>query len=92
MTPLTSAKLRRLRRPDSAAIHADLTTRQYLRPHLPLTDALTEVAAALGLTLTSMRRALDQTSADPSRAIGRLTRAELENLARQIHQAWRKEQ
>lgn len=88
---MTGRLLRRLRRIDAGVIHAELTQRQYLFPRKPLVDVLTEVAATLGLTLRCARGAATAAGLDPTRSIGRLTRAQLQSLAQQIHREWRAE-
>lgn len=86
---MTGQLLRRPRRVDAGLIDridAELMRRQYLFPRKPLADVLTELAAALGLTLGEARRAALALQLDPTRSVGRLTRRQLESLARQIHQ------
>jgi hypothetical protein len=88
---MTRALLRRLKTADAHDVLAELSTRQYIAPRKPLADALTEVAAKLGLTLASVREGAERMEVDVTRSIGRLTRAELEHLARLIHRASRHE-
>ena len=83
--------LRRLKAIDAESILGMLSTRQYIGPRKPLGDVLTEVAAGMGLTLSSVRTASERLEFDTTRSVGRLTRAELESLARFIHRAYRQE-
>jgi len=83
--------LRRLKTIDPADILIELSARQHLAPRKSLEDVLTHVAAKLGLTLSSVRSAARRIELDPAGSVGRLKRAELENLARFIHRAYRHE-
>lgn len=85
------AVLRRLRTLDSTQILELLTTRQYLVPRRPVSDVLTEVAAGMGLTLSSIRAAADRMELDVSQSVGRLKREQLEQLARLTHRLYRQE-
>lgn len=83
--------LRRLRALDSEQILELLTIRQYLGPHKPVADVLTEVAAGMGLTLSSIRSAADRMELDVSQSVGRLKREQLEQLSRLTHRLYRQE-
>jgi hypothetical protein len=82
---------RRRKGVDSAVILEELSTRQFLKPHQSLSDVLTEVAAALGLTLASVRDGAECLELDRSRSVGKLKRIELENLSRRIDRSHRQE-
>jgi len=88
---MSKTTLRRLRQADVEDIVADLSKRQYLSPRKQVGDVLTEVAAALGLTLTSVRGAADRLEFDPAGSIGRLKRADIEHLSRMISRVYRHE-
>lgn len=83
--------LRRLRALDSEQILELLTIRQYLGPRKPVADVLTEVAAGMGLTLSSIRSAADRMELDVSQSVGRLKREQLEQLSRLTHRLYRQE-
>jgi hypothetical protein len=88
---MNRAILRRLKTIDAETVLETLSTRQHLGPRKPLADVLTEVAAMMGLTLTSVRRAAERMELDMTRSVGRLTRAELDHLSRLIHRTYRHE-
>lgn len=83
--------LRRLLRPDAEDILEDLTRRQHLKPHQPVSEALSESAAAVGFCPTIVGQALQWLQLDPAVAIGRLRRTQLTQLARCVHRFWRQE-
>jgi len=70
-------------------ILADLSTRQYLNPQRPLEQVLAEAQNELGFCPRAARTALDWLRLDSRRAIGRLRRSELIQLARCIHRFWK---
>ena len=67
----------------------DLSTRQHLRPHEPLRDALARLESDLDVCPNAIAAALQWLELDPAKAIGRLRRTELTQLARAIHRFWR---
>jgi hypothetical protein len=83
--------LRRLRTVEPAEIMDELSNRQHLDPRKPISDVLTGIAAGFGLTLSSVRDAADRMEIDPGRSVGRITRAELEQLSKLIHRTYRHE-
>jgi hypothetical protein len=80
--------VRRLQTTDSDSILADLSTRQYLNPHLPLERVLSEAQSELGFCPAAAQTAMNWLHFDGARAIGRFRRAELIQLARSIHRYW----
>jgi hypothetical protein len=74
--------VRRLRCPDAEEILSDLTTRQFVRPHASVNEALSASAAALGFCTHAAERALLWLEVAPSTSVGRLTRTQLAQLAR----------
>lgn len=62
-------------------ILAVLTERQYLRPHLPIREALMRIALDLRVRPAVMDEALRWLQLDSQRSIGRLQRTELAQLA-----------
>lgn len=69
----------------------ELSTRQHLRPHEPLRDALARVESELGVCPNAIEAALGWLELDPAKSIGRLRRTELTQLARAIHRFWRQQ-
>ena len=67
----------------------DLSTRQHLQPHVPLGDVLGAVTDDTGLCPQAAERAVGWLGLDPERAIGRLRRSELSQLAQSIDRFWR---
>ncbi len=86
---MTTQTLRRLRGLDVETILDDLTRRQFIAPHKPLGDVLTEVATVFGLTLACVRSSAERASLDACSAVGRLRREEVARLAGAIHRAHR---
>jgi hypothetical protein len=66
----------------------DLTTRQHVRPHRPLRDALDDLCRATGACPAAAARATAWLNLSPDKPIGRLRRTELTQLARSIHRFW----
>ena len=79
----------RLRETDADRILQDLSERQYVQPHQPLGRTLLSSCAALGFCPGAADTALAWLQLDPARAVGRLRRTELIQLARSIHRFWR---
>lgn len=73
---------------DADRILSELSNRQYLNPHTAVTDVLAEVQQLLGFCPVAASTALGWLGLDPLRAIGRLRRSELIQLARSIHRFW----
>ena len=72
----------------SDSILKDLTNRQYLQPHQPVGEALAASSAALGFCPRAVETAFAWLNIDPARAVGRLRRTEIIQLARSIHRFW----
>ena len=70
--------------PSAEMILQELSTRQFVRPHRPLAEALADAGAQLGFCQASGARAAAWLELDPAAAIGRLRRAELAQLAQSI--------
>ena len=69
-----------------------LSTRQHLRPHESVGDALSHLTSELGVCPNAIDAALGWLELDPTQSIGRLRRTELTQLARSIHRFWRQQQ
>jgi hypothetical protein len=67
----------------------DLSTRQYLHPHEPLREALARLESDVGVCPNANEAALQWLDLDGAKALGRLRRTELTQLARAIHRFWR---
>ena len=65
-----------------------LTDRQHLRPHLSVREVLEQATSELGCCPIAIDRATAWLNLDTSRAIGRLRRSELLQLARSVHRFW----
>jgi hypothetical protein len=65
------------------------STYQHLHPHEPLADALAQVRDEQGICPNAIEAAIQWLELDPTKAIGRLRRTELMQLARSIHRFWR---
>ena len=91
MDRMDRSYLRRLLRPDADDILDDLTSRQHLKPHTPVSEALTESAATVGFCPGVIGRALHWLQLEPAVAIGRLRRTQLTQLARCVHRFWRQD-
>jgi hypothetical protein len=63
----------------------ELSTRQFVRPHTQLANALTDAAEKLGFCPSVADKAMTWLELDPTAAIGRVTRTQLSQLARSIH-------
>ena len=66
-----------------------LTTRQHLRPHQPLREVLQAAMDELGCCPIAIERAVTWLGVDASKAVGRLRRTELVQLAHAICRYWR---
>jgi hypothetical protein len=84
--------LRRLLMNECESLLEALSTRQHLRPHEPLIDAVGRVGGDIGVCPNASDAALRWLELDPARSIGRLSRTELMQLARSIHRFWRQKQ
>ena len=62
----------------------ELTTLQHLWPHLPIQQALRQLCEQRGITHLIASRALTALALPGSRAVGRLSRAQLTTLASAI--------
>ena len=78
----------RLQKVDSDCILQDLTTRQHLRPHQTLSQALEAASEALGFCPRAAETALSWLHLDGSATLGRLRRSQLAQLANSIHRFW----
>lgn len=81
--------LRQLILLSSDMIQDALMRRQHLRPHQPLSAAMSDVAAELAVSPEVVRQTLSWLDVDAARPIGRLRRTELTQLARSLHRHWR---
>ncbi|CAN5444310.1 hypothetical protein BH09PLA1_BH09PLA1_16260 [soil metagenome] len=68
-----------------------LTKHQFVHPHLSVREVMEQSTADLGCCPIAIERALQWLNLDPSRAIGRLRRGELLQLARSVHRFWHAE-
>jgi hypothetical protein len=66
-----------------------LSTRQHLRPHEPLGEAVLETTRGSGVCPVAVEQARGWLGYDPSARFGRLRRTELTQLASAIHRFWR---
>ena len=73
---------------DSDAILNHLTARQHLHPHRPVKEVLDETTDALGCCPRAIERGIEWLGIEPARAIGRLRRSEIVQLARAVHRFW----
>jgi len=80
---------RRLLVNEAESLLNDLSTRQHLRPHEPLREALGRLESELGVCPNAIDAALQWLELDGAKSIGRLRRTELTQLARAIHRFWR---
>jgi hypothetical protein len=71
---------------EAEAILQELTTRQHLSPRLSLRDVLAQTRACPA----AAQRALEWLGLDGNRAIGRVKRAELIQLAKSLHRIWKR--
>jgi hypothetical protein len=69
----------------SQSILEELSARQHLRPHLALKKVLAEMREQILFSPKAAQAAIEWLGLDESRAIGRLRRAELIQLARSIY-------
>ncbi len=81
--------LRFLRDGSAEQIIEALQTRQHLRPHQPLIDAVVALAEQVGFCPDAATKALKVLSLDAHRPVGRLRSSELMQLGRVIHRLWR---
>jgi hypothetical protein len=65
-----------------------LTSRQHLRPHSSVGQVLAQATTELGCCPIAVARATTWLNLDVTRAIGRLRRSELLQLARAISRFW----
>jgi hypothetical protein len=69
-------------------ILSHLTSRQHLRPHTPVREIVDQTTELLGCCPLAIARAMDWLKIDPDKAIGRLRRSELVQLAMAVHRFW----
>src|SRR5687768_5720535 len=81
--------LRRLLRTTPESLLDVLSTRQHLRPHEALGEAVLETTRGLGVCPVAVEKALQWLRLDPSLPAGRVRRTELTQLASAIHRFWR---
>ncbi|WP_428937589.1 hypothetical protein [Fontivita pretiosa] len=74
--------------PESDLVLNYLTTQQHLQPHQPVGQVLEQTVQALGCCPQAVERARQWLAVDGARAIGRLRRSELVQLARVVHRFW----
>jgi hypothetical protein len=73
---------------DAEGILRELTTRQHLRPHQPLGNAVAEIVEHVGACPAAAEGAMERLDLDSARSIGRLRRGELIQLARGMYRLW----
>jgi hypothetical protein len=73
---------------DADVILNHLMSRQHLHPHRPVKDVLDETTRAFGCCPRAIDRGIEWLDIDPTRAVGRLRRSELTQLARAVHRFW----
>jgi hypothetical protein len=66
-----------------------LTDRQHLHPRLSIQEVLEQATRELGCCPQAIARAVEWLKIDASRAMGRLRRSELLQLARSVDRFWR---
>jgi hypothetical protein len=69
-------------------ILSTLSEWQYLRPHRPLSDVISDAVAKLGICPAAAQRAVDRLEMDASHPVGRLRATELNQLARCMQRMW----
>jgi hypothetical protein len=74
---------------DVGAILSHLTDRQHVHPHATVGSVLGETTEQLGCCPVAIEQALEWLGVEPTRAIGRLRRTELMQLANAVHRFWR---
>jgi hypothetical protein len=84
--------IRRLLMSECQSLLEALSTRQHLRPHEPVGEALANVGAQMEVCPEAATQALRWLDLDAGRSIGRLSRTELMQLARSAHRFWRQAQ
>jgi hypothetical protein len=65
-----------------------LTHRQHVQPRMTVREVLEHATATLGCCPLAIERATQWLNLDTSRAVGRLRRGELLQLARSVHRFW----
>lgn len=68
-----------------------LTTNQHLNPHRNIAETLAQVCRELGLPQRLVDRAIQAVGLDEARAVGRLSRGQVCELARRLQLEWQKE-
>ncbi|HEX8914693.1 MAG TPA: hypothetical protein VF796_20245 [Humisphaera sp.] len=81
---MQSTSPRRLLTPEADEALNALSTRQFVRPHQPAGDAAVAVADQLGVCPSAAARSVAWLEIDPAIAVGRLTRAQLSQMARSM--------
>ncbi len=69
-----------------------ISTRQFLQPHQPLSEALQAISDELAVCPQAIDTAITWLGVDSTTAIGRLRRTELMQLTRSIHRFWQNAQ
>jgi hypothetical protein len=72
----------------SDAILQHLTSSQHLHPHRAVQQVLDETTESLGCCPNAIARGIEWMDIEPARAIGRLRRSELVQLAKAVHRFW----
>lgn len=85
---MNESDLRRLSESDAERILSELSTSQHLTPHRPLGQILSAVQENLDFCPMAAQAAIKWLQLDAGKAIGRLRRSELIQLARCIHRYW----
>jgi hypothetical protein len=79
-------KERELADPDALLTY--LSSRQHLHPHATVHEVLDATIGSMGCCPRAIDRALEWLGIERTRAIGRLRRSELVQLARAVHRFW----
>ena len=86
---MTYGQLRRFVQVNAETMLDTLTQRQFVSPHRPVAEVLSQLLTELGASPDAGAATLNRLSIDPSLAIGRLRRCQLTQLARVLHREWR---
>jgi hypothetical protein len=85
---MTQIQLGRMYSMNSDDLVQLLTHRQHTHPHMTVKAVMEQATAELGCCPQAIARATDWLQMDVNRAVGRLRRAELLQLARAIYRFW----
>jgi hypothetical protein len=73
---------------DADGLLDELTTRQHLSPHRPLSEVMNELVDRVGACPEAAQHAMERLDMNRDQSIGRLRRGELIQLARTMHRLW----